>query len=45
MTKRQRRSSLVADVAQSRAPDALDGMSWQDFELLVGEAFRLQATR
>ena len=42
VVKRQRRSSLVAGVAQSRAPDALDGMSWQDFELLVGEAFRLQ---
>ena len=40
--KRHQRSSLVAGVAQSRAPDALDGMSWQDFELLVGEAFRLQ---
>ena len=42
VAKRQRRSSLVAGVAQSRAPDALDGMSWQEFELLVGEAFRLQ---
>ena len=42
VAKRQRRSGLVAGVAQSRAPDALDGMSWQDFELLVGEAFRLQ---
>ena len=42
-TRRRQRSSLVAGVAQkSRAPDALDGMSWQDFELLVGEAFRLQ---
>ena len=40
--KRQRRTSLVAGVAKNRAPDALDGMSWQDFELLVGEAFRLQ---
>jgi len=42
VAKRHQRSSLVAGVAQSRAPDALDGMSWQDFELLVGEAFRLQ---
>ncbi len=40
--KRHQRRSLVAGVAQSRAPDALDGMSWQEFELLVGEAFRLQ---
>ena len=42
VAKRQRRSSLVAGVAQSRAPGALDGMSWQEFELLVGQAFRLQ---
>ena len=42
LAKRHQRSSLVAGVARSRAPDALDGMSWQDFELLVGEAFRLQ---
>ena len=42
VTKRKQRRSLVAGVAQSRAPDALDGMSSQDFELLVGEAFRLQ---
>ena len=41
-TKRRQRRSLVAGVAQSRAPDALDGMNWQEFELLVGEAFRLQ---
>ena len=40
--RRHRRSSLVAGVAQSRAPDALEGMSWRDFERLVGEAFRLQ---
>jgi len=26
----------------TQAPDALAGMSWQEFELLVGEAFRLQ---
>ena len=42
VAKRQRRRGLVAGVAQSRAPEALDGMSWQEFELLVGEAFRLQ---
>lgn len=42
IAKRHKRGSLVAGVAKSRAPDALDGMSWQDFELLVGEAFRLQ---
>ena len=42
VAKRQRRSGLVAGIAQSRAPDALDGISWEEFELLVGEAFRLQ---
>lgn len=40
--KRRQRRSLVSGVAQSRAPDALEGMSWREFELLVGEAFRLQ---
>jgi len=30
------------DVAQSKASDALDGMSWREFEMLVGEGFRLQ---
>jgi restriction system protein len=37
---RQRRA-LVSNVARSDAADSLDGMSWQDFELMVGEAFRL----
>ena len=40
--KRKQRKSLVADVAQSKAADVLDDISWQEFELLVGEAFRLQ---
>ncbi len=40
--KRRKRSDLVASVVQSKAPGALDNMSWQEFELLVGEAFRLQ---
>lgn len=39
---RNKRRKLVAVVASSKAADALDGMSWQEFELLVGEAFRLQ---
>lgn len=39
---RHKRQKLVAVVASSKAADALDGMSWQEFELLVGEAFRLQ---
>jgi restriction system protein len=40
--KRKRRASLVINVAQAKSTDALEGMSWQEFELLVGEAFRLQ---
>ncbi len=40
--RRRARQNLVADVAQSKATDALDGMSWREFEMLVGEGFRLQ---
>ncbi len=40
--KRRRRGDLLSSVVRSRAPDALDGMNWREFELLVGEAFRLQ---
>lgn len=40
--QRRKREALVADVAQSKASDALDGMSWREFEVLVGEGFRLQ---
>ena len=43
--RRKERRQLVTDVAQSRAADALDGMSWQQFEKLVGEGFRLQGYR
>lgn len=39
---RHKRRKLVAVVSGSNAADALEGMSWQEFELLVGEAFRLQ---
>ena len=39
---RYKRSQLVARVASSNAAGVLEGMTWQDFELLVGEAFRLQ---
>ena len=45
VVRRRRRSELVASVASvanAKAPDALEGMSWRDFERLVGEAFRLQ---
>lgn len=40
--RRRARRNLVTDVAQSKATDALDGMSWREFEMLVGEGFRLQ---
>ena len=40
--RRRERKQLVVDVAQSKASDALDGMSWREFEMLVGEGFRLQ---
>lgn len=43
--RRKARQSLVRDVAQAGSADALDGMSWREFELLVGEAFRLQGFR
>lgn len=36
------RRALVDAVSQSKAADALDGMSWREFELLVGEGFRRQ---
>lgn len=40
--KRNQRSTLIADVAASSAVNVLDGMTWREFEMLVGEAFRLQ---
>lgn len=43
--RRKQRQSLLADVAQAPNVDALEGMSWREFELLVGEAYRLQGYR
>ena len=40
--RRKQRTTLITDVAQAKSADALDGMSWQEFEVLVGEAFRQQ---
>lgn len=40
--RRKRRQILVTNVLQSTSADALESMSWREFELLVGEAFRLQ---
>ena len=43
--RRRERKQLIGTVARSEAADALDGMSWQQFERLVGEGFRLQGYR
>lgn len=37
---RHKRSALFADVQNGSSVSILDGMSWQEFEMLVGEAFR-----
>lgn len=39
--RRKERRNLATNVAQSKATDVLDGMSWREFEMLVGEGFRL----
>lgn len=43
--RRKQRATLVTDVAQAQSANALDGMSWREFEMLVGEAYRLQGYR
>ena len=40
--RRRVRLNLVIDVVQSQASDSVDGMSWREFDMLVGEGFRLQ---
>jgi restriction system protein len=40
--RRHKRRTLISNTAQAKGADALDGMSWREFEMLVGEAFRLQ---
>ena len=42
---RRERHALVASVAATNATAALDGLSWHEFELLVGEGFRLNGYR
>jgi len=37
---RQKRAALFADVQQGSSAAVLNGMSWREFEMLVGEAFR-----
>ena len=38
--ERLRRKSLVQGITASQSAASLDGMTWKEFELLVGEAFR-----
>lgn len=40
--RQRKRKALVTGVVQSNSADALNAMSWREFEVLVGEAFRLQ---
>ncbi|MDM0108503.1 restriction endonuclease [Variovorax sp. J22R24] len=40
--RRHSRQSLLDSATRSDAPSVLDGMSWREFETLVGEGFRLQ---
>ncbi|MBX3586727.1 MAG: restriction endonuclease [Ramlibacter sp.] len=43
--RRKKRQGLLSDVTQSNSAQALDGMSWREFEMLVGEAFSRQGYR
>jgi restriction system protein len=43
--RRRQRAQLLSNVTANPATDALEGISWQEFEHLVGEAFRLQGYR
>lgn len=40
--KRHERGALVARVVEGNAADVVNQMTWQQFELLVGEGFRLR---
>lgn len=40
--RRKKRDALVANTTASTSADALNGMTWQEFEMLTAEAFRLQ---
>jgi restriction system protein len=40
--KRRERKALIREVDQSGSAEVLNGMTWTQFEVLVGEAFRLQ---
>jgi len=40
--RRSQRKTLITKVGKSSSVDALNGITWKEFEILVGEAFRLQ---
>ena len=40
-SRQERRKKLITDVAASQAWQPLESITWQEFEILVGEAFRL----
>jgi restriction system protein len=40
--RRRKRQGLLRDAAHSSDAKPLDGISWRDFEMLVGEAYRTQ---
>ena len=40
--RRHERSKLVSNVTSANSSDALGDMTWREFEVLVGEGFRLQ---
>ncbi len=37
---RHKRAALITDVQEGSSSSVLNGMTWQEFEMLVGEAFR-----
>jgi restriction system protein len=39
---RRKREGLIDDVSGLKGADAINAMTWREFEMLVGEAFRLQ---
>ncbi|MDE2254225.1 MAG: restriction endonuclease [Betaproteobacteria bacterium] len=43
--RRKHRTELVRDAAASGAADALDHMTWQDFERVVAETFKMEGYR
>lgn len=43
--RRAQRRKLARDATENRAANALHGISWREFEMLVGEAFRMKGFR